>query len=122
MKYKILRIVNSVLLIFFVLVILLIINISAITVNTDAEFIVENKTYTVTHTMSFHIIIINDSYIIFNNTGFFISSGNTITVPLVYINSNIGGDSWIREDVDNNRVIEVLDLVLSSNHYGTYWW
>ncbi|MHA1525946.1 MAG: hypothetical protein ACTSQD_02850 [Promethearchaeota archaeon] len=37
-----------------------------------------------------------------------------------YNESGIFG--WIREDVDNNGEIKVLDLVLASNHYGETWW
>jgi len=32
-----------------------------------------------------------------------------------------GAQGWIREDVDNNRQIQVLDLVLVSGHYGGTW-
>lgn len=91
MKLKIRGVVRDALLISFVLVIMLTINIFAVTITTDVEFKVENETYKVTHTMNFHTITIDESYIVFNTTGFYISSGNAITVSLVYINSNIVG-------------------------------
>lgn len=34
----------------------------------------------------------------------------------------IGEMGWIREDVDNNGIIQVFDLVLISNHYALNWW
>jgi hypothetical protein len=35
---------------------------------------------------------------------------------------NQGQDGWIREDVDNNGVIQVLDFVYVAEHYGETWW
>ena len=32
-----------------------------------------------------------------------------------------GSSGWVREDVDNNGIIQVLDLVLISNHYEEHW-
>ena len=37
-----------------------------------------------------------------------------------YENNGQGG--WIREDVDNNGVIQVLDLVYVAEHYSETWW
>ncbi|MBS3778412.1 MAG: hypothetical protein KGY50_03865, partial [Candidatus Thermoplasmatota archaeon] len=33
-----------------------------------------------------------------------------------------GSNGWIREDVDNNGKISVLDLAIVSNHYEDGWW
>ena len=33
-----------------------------------------------------------------------------------------GDPGWIREDVDNNGVIQILDFVFVSNHYNESWW
>ena len=33
-----------------------------------------------------------------------------------------GSNGWIRQDADNNGLIQVLDLVNLSNHYGTSWY
>jgi hypothetical protein len=33
-----------------------------------------------------------------------------------------GQNGWIREDVDNNGEVKVLDIVLAANEYGTNWW
>ena len=41
--------------------------------------------------MNFGSVIISDSYVVFNNTGFYISSGNDIAITLVYINNDIAG-------------------------------
>ncbi|MCX6821946.1 MAG: hypothetical protein NTW30_04170, partial [Candidatus Aenigmarchaeota archaeon] len=35
--------------------------------------------------------------------------------------SEAGTNGWIRQDVDNNGVINNLDLILTSNHYGESW-
>ena len=32
-----------------------------------------------------------------------------------------GSNGWIREDVDNNGCIQVLDFVLSAQHYQESW-
>jgi len=36
--------------------------------------------------------------------------------------SRIGNTGWIREDVDNNGFVQVLDFIYISNHYGETWW
>ena len=33
-----------------------------------------------------------------------------------------GASGWIREDVDNNGQVKILDLVFVSEHYGETWW
>ena len=63
----------------------------AIWISVGTQFVVQNKTYTVTHTMNFHTITISDTYIVFNTTGFFVTSGNAITISLSFIHSNIAG-------------------------------
>ena len=89
MKLKILGIARNVLLIFVVLVILFVFDVSAVTVTTNTKFAVGNETYTFSHTMNFHTITVGESYIIFNETGFYVSSGNDITITVVYINDDI---------------------------------
>jgi len=64
-------------------------NASAVWISTGMQFVVQNETYTVTHTMNFHTITIDDTYIIFNTTGFYITSGNPISIQLSYIHPNI---------------------------------
>jgi len=66
-------------------------SVEAVRITTDTRFVVGNETYTVSHIMNFHTITIDDSYIIFNATGFYVTSGNAITISLVYLNSNILG-------------------------------
>lgn len=65
----------------------------AVTINTDTRFIVGNEDYTVYQTMNFNQITIDSSYIIFNSTGFYITSGNDIDITLVCISSDFSGAS-----------------------------
>ena len=65
----------------------------AVTINTDTHFIVGNEDYTVYQTMNFNQITIDSSYIIFNSTGFYITSGNDIDITLAYISSDFSGAS-----------------------------
>lgn len=55
-----------------------------------------------------------------------INEDGTVTVfdfTLISNHFNETGDQgWIREDVDNNGEIKVLDIVLAANEYGTVWW
>ncbi len=53
------------------------------------HFIVGNETYITYQTMNFNSITISSSYIIFNTTGFYLTSDNDIDISLVYINSDI---------------------------------
>jgi len=70
---------------FLVLLFVLILQVKAVRIDPDTEFIVGNETYTVQQTMYFSRIIIDDTYIVFNYTGFYVSSGNAITITLVNI-------------------------------------
>ena len=36
-------------------------------------------------------------------------------------NGNTGDNGWIREDIDNNGVINIQDLLLVTNHFGENW-
>ena len=74
--------------------------ISAIIVTPDITYTIENETYTVNQTMNFESITIDSSYIIFNDTGFYVTSGNDITITLVYINDDI------TSAVDGEKVLE----------------
>ena len=67
------------------------IRISAIVIGPGYSITVENETYTVDQTMIFESITIASSYIIFNDTGFYVTSGNDIIITLVYINGDIAG-------------------------------
>jgi len=60
----------------YILIIFLSNIISAVTINPDIEFIVGNEIYTVQQTMEFSSITIDSSHIIFNDTGFYITSTN----------------------------------------------
>ena len=83
----------------------------AVVITPDVEFVVGNKTYTVNATMVFSQIIIDSTYIIFNNTGFYVTSPNSLTVTLVFISNNIGGAS------DGVRVLDFYGDTAS----GTVW-
>jgi len=63
----------------------------AVVIEPDFYFSIGNELYTVNQTMNFESITISTSHIIFNNTGFHVSSGNDITIILVFINDDISG-------------------------------
>jgi hypothetical protein len=65
--------------------------ISAVTITPDITFVVGNERYVVDHTMKFHTITIAPTYIIFNTTGFYLTSEHDVTITLFYINSDIMG-------------------------------
>ncbi len=51
--------------------------------------------------------------------------GDCLIFDLVLISNKYGqtgANGWIREDVDNNGEIQVLDLVNVSTHYAETWW
>jgi len=66
----------------------------------NVQFIVGNETYLSDETINFNSITIDSSYIIFNNTGFYLTAPNDITITLVYINDNIAGAG------DADKVVE----------------
>jgi len=85
--------------------------VSAVTINPGFYFSIGNENYTVNQTMNFENITISSSYIIFNDTGFYVSSGNDITITLVYINDDIAGAG------DGEKVLEFYgDTIV-----GTVW-
>ncbi|MBE3136944.1 MAG: hypothetical protein IMZ43_06090 [Thermoplasmata archaeon] len=63
----------------------------AVIIDPSMQFIVGNETYKVNATMVFDQIIISSSYIVFNETGFYVYSPNSITITLVYINDDVIG-------------------------------
>ena len=65
--------------------------ISAVTITPDITFVVGNEQYVVDHTMEFQSITIASSYIIFNTTGFYLTSEQDVLVTLSYLNSDIAG-------------------------------
>jgi len=202
----------------FILFLFLSTTATAVTISTDITFVVSNKTYKVQNTMVFSQIVIDSSYIIFNQSCFRISSPYDMLITLVYIRNgqgqindrmldfyadtssgpdtfaisgfakldvfsikrdnvmfassapdssgyirftnnvwgrhfqiykvnapdwDVNGDGggsildlvytsnhyqehgsngWLREDVDNNGRIEVLDVSIVSLYYGESWW
>jgi hypothetical protein len=85
--------------------------VSAIIINNNIEFKIENETYKTNSTMNFGSITIADSYIIFNNTGFYVTSINDITITLVYINNDI---------TNANNAEKILDFYAATND-GKVW-
>jgi hypothetical protein len=83
----------------------------AIIITPDVEFIVGNETYKVNATMVFSQIIIDATYIIFNTTGFYVFSPNSIMITLVYISNNFGGAT---------NGTKVLDFYATTSS-GTVW-
>jgi hypothetical protein len=61
---------------------------SAVVIHPSDQFLVGNETYTVNATMVFDHIIVSDTYIVFNDTGFYVSSPNNILITLVYISDH----------------------------------
>ena len=78
-----------ILLILLVVTLMLTSEVLAFTVDTNTSFVVENETYKFSRIMNFHTITIASSYIIFNTTGFYISSSNSILITLVYMHKDI---------------------------------
>lgn len=85
--------------------------VSAIIINPTMQFIVQNETYKVNSTMVFNQIIIDSTYIVFNNTGFYVFSQNSITITLVYINDDIIGA------VNGEKVLDFYATTTA----GTVW-
>jgi len=67
------------------------VSVQAVSINPDVQFVVGNETYTVSQTMEFNSITIDSSYIVFNDTGFYVASDLDIDITLVYINDEITG-------------------------------
>jgi len=97
--------------------------VSAITINPGTYFSVGNETYTVYQTMNFESITISSSYIIFNNIGFYVSSGNDIIITLVYINDDTAGAGdgekvlEFYADITAGSVVFDLSGFLAGNNY-----
>lgn len=85
--------------------------VSAVIITPSMQFIVQNETYTVNATMVFDQITISDTYIVFNETGFYVTSPNSITIRLVYINDDVTGA------VVGERVLDFYAIATS----GTVW-
>ena len=101
MSYKIRKTIRYASIICSILLVLnLALNALAVIIITpEDQFIVGNEIYTVYQTMEFESITISDTYIIFNDTGFYISSVNDISISLVYIDEDFAGAS------DNDLVL-----------------
>ena len=70
------------------------------------EFVVENQTYQTVSTMDFSSVVIDESYIQFNDTGFHIDCSNSIDITLSYIHDDISsagdGDRILSFSADTN--------------------
>ena len=76
------------------------IGVSSVFIYPGTYFSVGNEEYTVNEIMNFGQIVISDDYIIFNETGFFVSSVNDIIITIVFINDDI------TNAIDGEKVIE----------------
>jgi len=87
--------------------------ITQINIEESTQFIVDNQTFTVTSSMTFHTIIIDAEYIVFNTTRFSISTDEEIMITLDYINNDI----WNAVD---NELILVYDVNQPNNNPSEY--
>lgn len=85
---------------FILIILILIFQVKAVIIDPDMQFVVGNETYQVNQAMDFSSITIGSDYIVFNSTGFFVTSGNDITITLAYLSDNIYGAS------DGDKVFE----------------
>lgn len=69
------------------------VSVQAVRIDPDVQFVVGNETYTVNQTMEFSSITIDSSYIVFNDTGFYVTSDLDVDITLVHINDDITGTS-----------------------------
>ncbi len=83
----------------------------AVVIKPNFYFSVGNELYTVNQSMNFESITISTSHIVFNNTGFHVSSGNDITITLVFINDDI------LNAINGEKVLEFYANTTS----GTVW-
>ena len=72
----------------FTLLLFLAPGISAVQIGPNVHYTVGNEDYSVNQTMNFSQILINATWIKFNDTDFNITSPNAINITLVYIHSN----------------------------------
>jgi hypothetical protein len=103
-----------ILVIVFLILNALLIHVSALKIYPVVKFEVENEIYAINQVMVFSKITISDSYIVFNNTGFYIDSPNYITISLQFINSNIGqannGDLVLQFSANTNSGNVLFDI------------
>ena len=106
-----------------IILIVLVFKVKAVTINTDIQFVVENETYSVYQTMEFSSITIDSTYIIFNETGFYLDSENNILISLVFlkedIDSAIDGDKILEfyaDTTSGNVWFNISGFILSTNY------
>jgi len=100
--------------------------ISAVTINPDFEFVVAKETYVVQQTMDFRMILTDSTYIIFNDTGFYLTTPTDITITLVCINNDISGagdrDKVVELNEDTSGGNVLFESYLVSNHFSEILW
>jgi len=110
MKYKIR---NAITIIIFTLLLIMSVSSGILIFRTNppdiVRFIVENETYSTNQAMHFNSIAIASSYIIFNTTGFYVTSDNDISITLVYIDDDIIGAG------DGDKVLEFYASTTGGN-------
>ena len=110
MKYKIRNVIT---IIIFTLLLIMSVSSGILIFRTNPPdivcFIVENETYSTNQAMHFNSIAIASSYIIFNTTGFYVTSDNDISITLVYIDDDITGAG------DGDKVLEFYASTTGGN-------
>lgn len=87
--------------------------INYIEVGESVHFVVNTQTYSVDEAMPFHTIIIDSDYIVFNNTGFHITTTKDLGIALDYINDDI----W---NSNQDEVILIFDVTETTTLASEY--
>ena len=94
---------------FIILMLILVLQVKSVNIDTDIQFIVDNETYTVYESMDFSSITIDSSYIVYNSTGFYITSENDIDITLVYLKDDIASS------IDGDKILEFYASTISGD-------
>jgi len=94
---------------FIILMLILVFQIKGVNINSDIEFLVGNESYILDQNMEFSSITIDSSYIVFNSTGFYITSGNDIDITLVYLKDDIASS------IDGDKILEFYASTTGGN-------
>lgn len=84
-----------------------------IDIDDSVEFIVDTQSFTVEESMHFHTIIIDSDYIVFNTTGFHITTTKNLDINVDYLNENI----W---QANHNDLILTYDVTEPNSHTSEY--
>ena len=97
-----------------IIAVIISIQITGVIINPGIEFVVGNKTYSVQAIKDFSSITIDSDYIIFNSTGFYVTSSNIIGITIIYISNDFvdanNGDKVVEFDADTSSGSVLFDL------------